>query len=149
MLAALFAPPLATTVLLRGTDGVVGASLHRSAYEVLFAPLEPHNRRAAKPLLDVGFDSMGMLLGSGMVATVVAATGALARTVLLALVAALALVRVLLSPRLQADTGARSPTVCAEASWRCRTPACWIVARWARSRRPRAELNRPVLLEAD
>ena len=102
VLAALFAPPLATTVLLRGTDGIVGASLHRSAYEVLFAPLEPHNRRAAKPLLDVGFDRLGMLLGSGMVATVVAATGALARTVLLALVATLALVRVLLSPRLQA-----------------------------------------------
>jgi hypothetical protein len=102
VLAAIFAPPLAATVLLRGTDGIVGASLHRSAYEVLFAPLEPHKRRASKPLLDVGFDRVGMLLGSGIVAAVVAAAAAGARTVLLALVAALAVVRVLLSPRLQA-----------------------------------------------
>jgi hypothetical protein len=102
VLAAPFAPPLAATVLLRGSDGIVGASLHRSAYEVLFAPLEAHSRRASKPLLDIGFDRMGMLLGSGIVAAVVAATGAGARTVLLALVGALALVRVALSPRLQA-----------------------------------------------
>lgn len=102
VLAAMLAPPLAATVLLRGTDGVVGASLHRSAYEVLFAPLEPHMRRASKPLLDVGFDRAGMLLGSGIVAVVVAASAAGARAVLLALVAALALVRVLLARRLQA-----------------------------------------------
>ncbi len=102
VLAATFATPLAAAVLLRGTDGVVGASLHRSAYEVLFAPLEPHARRASKPLLDVGFDRVGMLLGSGVVAAVAAVAAGGARTVLLALAAALALVRVLLAPALQA-----------------------------------------------
>ncbi|HSD22632.1 MAG TPA: hypothetical protein VLC54_21450 [Anaeromyxobacter sp.] len=102
VLAALFAPPLLATVLLRGTDGVLGASLHRSAYEVLFAPLEPQKKRASKPLLDVGFDKLGMLLGSAAVAVLAAVAPARGRAVLLALVAAMALVRLLLSPRLQA-----------------------------------------------
>jgi hypothetical protein len=102
VLATLFAPPLLATVLLRGTDGVLGASLHRSAYEVLFAPLEPQKKRASKPLLDVGFDRLGMLLGSAAVAILVAIAPAGGRAVLLALVAAMALVRVLLSPTLQA-----------------------------------------------
>lgn len=102
VLAAPFAPPLAATVLLRGIDGVLGASLHRSAYEVLFAPLQPRKRRASKPLLDVGFDRGGTLLGSGVVAAVVAIDRQHAAIVLVSLVAVLALVRLLLSPRLQA-----------------------------------------------
>jgi hypothetical protein len=102
MLATLFAPPLAATVLLRGADGILGASVHRSAYEVLFAPLDPRKKRASKPLIDVGFDRVGMLLGSGIVALVAAATSTGARAVLLALVAALAVWRLLLSRRLQA-----------------------------------------------
>ncbi len=103
VLAALFAPPLLATVLLRGTDGVLGASLHRSAYEVLFAPLEPQKKRASKPLLDVGFDKLGMLLGSAVVAVLVSRHARAWRAPCSSrLVAAMALVRLLLSPRLQA-----------------------------------------------
>ena len=103
MLAAFFAPPLLATVLLRGTDGVLGASLHRSAYEVLFAPLEPQKKRASKPLLDVGFDKLGMLLGSAVVAVVAAvAPRARARRAPRGSCSAMAVVRLLLSPRLQA-----------------------------------------------
>jgi ATP/ADP translocase len=99
-LAALFLPPLASTVLLRGADGVLGASVHRSAYEVLFAPLDPRRKRAAKPLVDVGFDRLGTLLGGGIVAVVIASTSAVPM-VLLAFVAALAVFRLVLSRRLQ------------------------------------------------
>jgi hypothetical protein len=100
--AAAFLPPLAAAVLLRGSDGVLVASLHRSAYEVLFAPVEVTRRRASKPLLDVGFDRLGMLLGSGVVAVIVTAAPARSRGVLLGLVAMLAVARFLLAPRLQA-----------------------------------------------
>jgi hypothetical protein len=97
------ASPLLAAVVLRGTDGVLGASLHRSAYEVLFAPLDSARRRASKPLLDVGVDRLGMLLGSGFVAAIAATVPrGSARAVLLAAVAVLALVRLLLSPLLQA-----------------------------------------------
>lgn len=99
--AALFAPPVAAAVLLRGADGVLGASVHRSAYEVLFAPLEARKKRASKPLIDVGFDRLGTLLGSGVVALVLAVTTA-APAVLLSAVGALAVWRLWLSRGLQA-----------------------------------------------
>jgi ATP:ADP antiporter, AAA family len=103
LLATLFAPPLAATVLLRGADGVLGASVYRSAYEVLFAPLDARKKRASKPLIDVGFDRLGTLLGSGLVALVLAVTATTAvHAVLLGAVAALALWRLLLSGGLQA-----------------------------------------------
>jgi ATP:ADP antiporter, AAA family len=102
VLAALVAPPLVGAVIVRGADGVLGASLHRSAYEVLFAPVEPRRKRAAKPLLDVLFDRLGMLLGGGVVAVVVAAAPGAATMVLLAFVAAVAVVRVFLAGGLQA-----------------------------------------------
>jgi hypothetical protein len=102
VLAVPLAAPLAATVLLRGIDGVLGASLHRSAYEVLFAPIQPRKRRASKPLLDVGFDRAGALLGSALVAAVVALVPERAGAVLVAVVAATAVVRLLLAPRLQA-----------------------------------------------
>ncbi len=102
MLAALFAPPVTATVFLRGADGVLGASVHRSAYEVLFAPLDARNKRASKPLIDVGFDRLGALLGSGIVALVLAVTSAGVPAVLLSVVGALAVWRLLLSRWLQA-----------------------------------------------
>ncbi|HYG68585.1 MAG TPA: hypothetical protein VD838_13030 [Anaeromyxobacteraceae bacterium] len=101
-LAALVAPPLLGAVLVRGADGVLGASLHRSAYEVLFAPVEPRRRRAVKPLLDVLCDKLGTLVGSGLVAVVVAAAPHGARLALLGLVAAFAGARAVLSGGLQA-----------------------------------------------
>jgi hypothetical protein len=100
--SALVAPPLGAAVLLRGADAILGASLHRSAYEVLFAPLDPRRRRATKPVIDVGFDRAGTLLGSATVAVVVAATSGGGRAALLAAVGALAASRLLLSARLQA-----------------------------------------------
>jgi hypothetical protein len=100
--AATFSTPLAAAVILRGADGVLGASLHRSAYEVLFAPLEARKRRASKPLLDVGFDRAGTLAGAAVVAAVLAVAPARAWPVLLAGVAVLAVLRLALSPWLQA-----------------------------------------------
>jgi hypothetical protein len=105
LLAGTYASPLAAAVLLRGTDGVVGASLHRSAYEVLFAPIEPRKKRAWKPLLDVACDRVGMLIGSALVALVAVLAPAVARPVLLGAVAALAFARIILTPRL--ETGYR------------------------------------------
>jgi hypothetical protein len=102
VIGATLLSPLTAAVVLRGTDGVLGASLHRSAYEVLFAPVEVTRRRASKPLLDVGFDRIGMLLGSAFVALIAALAPLQAHTVLLASVLLLAFLRLLLAPLLQA-----------------------------------------------
>jgi hypothetical protein len=92
--ASFLGPPLLGAAVVRGTDGVLGASIHRSAYEVLFAPLDARRRRAWKPLLDVLGDRIGMMLGNGVAAAVVATTPGHARAVLLLVVAAFAVVRV-------------------------------------------------------
>jgi hypothetical protein len=101
-LAWLVAPPLGAAVVLRGADAILGASVHRSAYEVLFAPLDVGRRRAWKPVIDVGFDRAGTLLGGASVALVLAVTSGGARVALLALVVALSVARLLLSAALQA-----------------------------------------------
>ncbi len=90
------APALWTAALWRGADGTLRASLFRSAYEVLYAPVAPEVRRRAKALIDVGCDRAGSALGAGLVAALVAlAPGArafgLAGGVLLASAALLAL----------------------------------------------------------
>ncbi|MBX3228220.1 MAG: hypothetical protein KIT84_26655 [Labilithrix sp.] len=63
---ALGYPLLATFSLQRGAEGVLRASLFRSAYEVLFAPVPQASKRAAKTVIDVGFDRIGMVLGSAL-----------------------------------------------------------------------------------
>jgi hypothetical protein len=100
-LAWFVAPPLGAAVVLRGADAILGASVHRSAYEVLFAPLDAGRRRAWKPVIDVGFDRAGTLLGGASVAFVLAVTSGGARVALLALVVALSVARLLLSAALQ------------------------------------------------
>jgi hypothetical protein len=59
-------PALVTTALQRGAEGVLRASLFRSAYEVLFTPVPQSLKRTTKTMIDVSFDRAGVLLGSGL-----------------------------------------------------------------------------------
>ena len=70
---AVAAPSLAVTAIQRGADGVLRASLFRSAYEVLFTPLPPSVKRATKTVIDVSFDRLGQLLGSALTLGLLAA----------------------------------------------------------------------------
>jgi hypothetical protein len=63
---ALGMPSLATTALQRGTEGVLRASLFRSAYEVLFTPVPQSLKRPTKTIIDVTFDRVGGLTGGGL-----------------------------------------------------------------------------------
>jgi hypothetical protein len=49
----------------RALESVLRGSIFRSAYEVLFTPIERTLKRSAKALIDVGFDRLGTVLGSG------------------------------------------------------------------------------------
>ena len=60
-----FVPGLLTTVLARGSMGVIGNSLFRSAYELLYTPLPADSKRRTKALIDVGADKLGGVLGGG------------------------------------------------------------------------------------
>jgi hypothetical protein len=56
----------------RGAESVLRASLFRSGYELFYTPLAIDERRAAKSVIDVGFDRLGELVGAGAIALALA-----------------------------------------------------------------------------
>jgi AAA family ATP:ADP antiporter len=58
-------PGLTSAALLRGGEAVQRNTLFRSAYELLYTPLSPERKRATKTLIDIGFDRVGTIFGSG------------------------------------------------------------------------------------
>jgi hypothetical protein len=66
--AALAVPSLAAFVLLRGFEAVQRNTLYRSAYELFYTPVSESKKRAAKALIDIGFDRLGTIAGAALVA---------------------------------------------------------------------------------
>ena len=96
-----FFPGLATATLVRGAYESLTNSLFRSGYELLYTPLPEAEKRRVKALVDVGVDKVGALAGSAVVALTLALAPLTAVPVLFALAAAVSLVLVLFSQRLQ------------------------------------------------
>jgi len=51
----------------RAVEFILRGSLFRSGYEVLYTPIPPADKRAAKTIIDVGCDRLGDALGAGAV----------------------------------------------------------------------------------
>ena len=66
-LGALAAPGLGAAVALRGGESVFRGSLFKTAYEIFYTPIPAQEKRAAKSIIDVGFDRAGDALGGGLV----------------------------------------------------------------------------------
>ncbi len=99
--AALFVGVL-PVVFARGSTSILESSLFRSAYELLYTPVAPGRKRAAKVLLDVGGTRLGDALGSSVALGLAALLPlALADRVGLGLAAALGLVALVLARRLE------------------------------------------------
>ena len=79
---ALVMPGWLTLTALRGMDSIVSHSLFRSAYELLFIPMDARTRNRAKAVLDVICNRFGEAAGSGVVQVVLLA-GVAAKTPLL------------------------------------------------------------------
>jgi len=80
---ALLMPGLIPIALARGTEVVLRSSLFRAAYELLFTPVAPAEKRATKLLLDVGAARVGDILGGALVlGTLAATTGGAGRLLL-------------------------------------------------------------------
>ena len=62
--AMLFAPGLAGAGIVRGGEAAVRSSLFRSGYELLYTPVTPRRKRAAKSIIDVGFDRVADAFGA-------------------------------------------------------------------------------------
>ena len=65
---ALGIPTLAAYVVLRGLEAVQRNTLYRSAYELFYTPVNESKKRAAKALIDIGFDRLGTIAGAALVA---------------------------------------------------------------------------------
>jgi hypothetical protein len=66
-LGAFVWPGLWSVVAARGGESVFRGSLFRSGYEVFYTPMLSDDKRAAKSLIDVGFDRLGDALGAGLI----------------------------------------------------------------------------------
>jgi hypothetical protein len=66
-LAGLVVPGFGSLVLARGGESVFRSSLFRAGYELFYTPIPADEKRAAKALIDVGFDRLGDGIGGGLV----------------------------------------------------------------------------------
>ena len=70
-LGAIMWPGLWSVAVARGGESVFRGSLFRTGYEVFYTPIPPEEKRAAKSLIDVGFDRLGDALGGGLISLVI------------------------------------------------------------------------------
>ena len=60
-------PGFASLTLARGAESVFRGSLFRTGYELFYTPMPPDDKRAAKSIIDVGFDRVGDAIGGSLV----------------------------------------------------------------------------------
>jgi len=82
-LGALVMPGLPAAAVARGSEFVSRMSLFRSAYELLYTPVSAREKRAAKSIIDVGFDRAGDLVGAGLTRVVIGSAAAASQTIIL------------------------------------------------------------------
>ncbi|HEY5619624.1 MAG TPA: hypothetical protein VIK60_16915 [Vicinamibacterales bacterium] len=66
-LGAIVAPGLQGALVARGAESVFRGSLFRTGYEIFYTPVPSAEKRAAKSVIDVGFDRLGDAIGGGLV----------------------------------------------------------------------------------
>ena len=89
--SAFVLPGLVPVLLARGAEVVLRSSIFRAAYELLFTPVAPREKRATKLLIDVGAARLGDVAGGALIATALVLTGAAAGKILLGVTVALSL----------------------------------------------------------
>jgi hypothetical protein len=100
-LGALVAPGLVSATIARALEAVSRGSLFRSGYELFYTPIPKREKRAAKPIVDVGFDRLGDAIGSGFVTVLLALSPHLAQPAILTGAILVALIGVFMASRLQ------------------------------------------------
>ena len=99
-LALLFPGVVPVIVLARGVEAVLRGSLFRSAYELLFVPMDTAERRRMKTFLDVTCDRAGEALGAAIIGALLVMGDQFLHGELLAITIGLAVAAYLLSRRL-------------------------------------------------
>lgn len=60
-------PGLAGALIARSGESIFRGSLFRTGYEIFYTPIPATEKRAAKSIIDVGFDRLGDAVGAGVV----------------------------------------------------------------------------------
>jgi ATP:ADP antiporter, AAA family len=81
----LIAPGFGSMIMARGGESVFRGSLFRSGYELFYTPIPAAEKRAAKAIVDVGFDRLGDAMGGGLVRAVLLVAPAVQYPAILAL----------------------------------------------------------------
>ena len=84
-LAGLAVPGFGSLLLARGGESVLRSSFFRAGYELFYTPIPAAEKRAAKTLIDVGFDRLGDGIGGALVRAAVLLAPASQSTAILAL----------------------------------------------------------------
>lgn len=66
-LGALVFPGLGGAIAARAGESTLRSSLFKTGYEIFFTPIASHDKRAAKSIIDVGFDRLGDAIGGGLI----------------------------------------------------------------------------------
>jgi ATP:ADP antiporter, AAA family len=99
-IGAFLIPGLVPVLLARGAEVVLRSSLFRAAYELLFTPVAPREKRATKLLIDVGAARIGDVIGGALIAVALVITGGGAGKILLGLTVVLSLGALVVARRL-------------------------------------------------
>jgi AAA family ATP:ADP antiporter len=84
-IGAILVPTTLEGVLVaRGGESVLRGSLFRTGYELFFTPIPSTEKRAAKSIIDVGFDRLGDAIGGGIIRALILLPPAQHYSVLLA-----------------------------------------------------------------
>ncbi len=99
-MGALAAPGLLSAGIARALEAIFRGSLFRSGYELFYTPMPAREKRAAKSIVDVGFDRLGDAVGNGFVKLLLPLGPALASRSILLTSIAVALAGLWLASRL-------------------------------------------------
>ncbi|MBN2564909.1 MAG: hypothetical protein JXB46_04285, partial [Candidatus Eisenbacteria bacterium] len=98
--AAILVQGLPAVGIARGSESILRGSLFRAAYELFYAPIPVEEKRAAKPVIDVGIDRIGDGLGYGLAAIILLTSPAFSNLAILTLAVLLGLTGIWLALRL-------------------------------------------------
>src|SRR6187200_78780 len=73
---ALVFPGLGGAIAARAGESTLRSSLFKTGYEIFFTPIASHDKRAAKSIIDVGFDRLGDAIGGGLIQLLIMLPGA-------------------------------------------------------------------------
>ena len=97
---AFLIPGLVPVLFARGAEVVLRSSLFRAAYELLFTPVSPREKRGTKLLIDVGAARIGDVVGGVIIAGTMVVAGAATGKVLLGMTVGLSVGALLVARRL-------------------------------------------------